>query len=154
MKHGVKTVYKKGLPRKKGLVVNFLEDQGQIGFTTAKVIHLISQGLPVGELDDLQVFLDVPMEQLAPKVGLSRATLHRRKATGRLAADESDKVVRFARLLGHAVKVLGDGDAAREWLTAPQVGLGGAVPLDYAGTEVGAREVEKLLGRIEYGVYS
>jgi uncharacterized protein (DUF2384 family) len=28
------------------------------------------------------------------------------------------------------------------------------VPLDYAETEIGAREVENLLGRIEYGVYS
>jgi uncharacterized protein (DUF2384 family) len=28
------------------------------------------------------------------------------------------------------------------------------VPLDYAETEIGAREVEDLLGRIEYGVYS
>ena len=43
---------------------------------------------------------------------------------------------------------------ARQWLNAPQFGLGGAIPLEYAGTEVGAREVEDLLGRIEYGVYS
>jgi len=32
--------------------------------------------------------------------------------------------------------------------------LGGAIPLEYARTEVGARELEKLLGRIDYGVYS
>ncbi len=32
--------------------------------------------------------------------------------------------------------------------------LSGAVPLDYASTEVGAREIENLLGRIEYSVYS
>ena len=45
-------------------------------------------------------------------------------------------------------------DDGRRWLTSPQVGLGGAIPLEYAETEVGAREVENLLGRIEYGVYS
>jgi uncharacterized protein (DUF2384 family) len=39
-------------------------------------------------------------------------------------------------------------------LTHKQPGLGGAVPLDFAKTEIGAREVENLLGRIEYGVYS
>jgi uncharacterized protein (DUF2384 family) len=43
---------------------------------------------------------------------------------------------------------------ARVWLKFPQRGLGGAVPLDYAETEVGAREVDNLLGRIDYGVYS
>ena len=36
----------------------------------------------------------------------------------------------------------------------PQVGLGGAVPLDYASTETGAREVHNLLGGIDYGIYS
>jgi len=45
-------------------------------------------------------------------------------------------------------------EAGRRWLTSRQFGLGGAVPLEYAETEVGAREVEDLLGRIEHGVYS
>jgi putative toxin-antitoxin system antitoxin component (TIGR02293 family) len=63
-------------------------------------------------------------------------------------------VLRFARLLGKAIKVFGSEDDARQWLGSPQVGLGGSAPLDYATTEIGAREVENLLGRIEYGVYS
>jgi putative toxin-antitoxin system antitoxin component (TIGR02293 family) len=71
-----------------------------------------------------------------------------------LDSAESDRVVRFARLLGQAIKLMGDEEDARQWLNSPQFGLGGAVPLDYAKTEVGAREVENLLGRIEHGVYS
>ena len=63
-------------------------------------------------------------------------------------------MLRYARLLGQALTVFNHLDAAKLWLNAPQVGLGGAVPLDYAKTEIGAREVENLLGRIEYGVYS
>jgi putative toxin-antitoxin system antitoxin component (TIGR02293 family) len=94
------------------------------------------------------------MEKLAAKLGISKATLHRRKATGRLDPGESDRVVRFARLMGKAVEVLESKESARQWLSAPQFGLGGAVPLDYAETEVGAREAEDLLMRIEYGVYS
>ena len=73
---------------------------------------------------------------------------------GRLGPAESDRVVRFARLMGKAVQVMESEDNARKWLTSPQVGLGGAAPLDYAESEMGAREVEDLLGRIEYGVYS
>jgi putative toxin-antitoxin system antitoxin component (TIGR02293 family) len=57
-------------------------------------------------------------------------------------------------LLGLAVSALESLEAARAWLGSPQVGLGGAVPLEYAETEVGAREVEDLLGRIEFGVYA
>jgi len=91
---------------------------------------------------------------LACKLGISRATLHRRRASGRLDPEESDRVVRFARLLGKAIEVLESAENAQRWLRSPQLGLGGEVPLDYAESEVGAREVEDLLGRIEFGVYS
>ena len=123
-------------------------------FTPSKLIEMLRVGLPVQELADLQASLDVPMEKLFPMLGISKATLHRRKAGGRLGPAESDRVVRFARLMGKAVEVLESEENARQWLTSPQFGLGGAVPLDYAETEVGAREVEELLGRIEFGVYS
>jgi putative toxin-antitoxin system antitoxin component (TIGR02293 family) len=123
-------------------------------FTPSKLIEALRAGLPVQELHDLQASLDLPMEKLFPMLGISKATLHRRKADGRLGQAESDRVVRFAQLMGKAVKVLESEENARQWLTSPQFGLGGAVPLDYAETEVGAREVEDLLGRIEHGVYS
>jgi putative toxin-antitoxin system antitoxin component (TIGR02293 family) len=122
--------------------------------TSASLIEVIHAGLPVKELKDLQASLGVPLERLAPLLGISKATLHRRKAGGRLGLAESERVVRFARLMGKAIEVLESEESARQWLAAPQFGLGGAVPLDYAETEVGAREVEDLLGRIEYGVYS
>ena len=123
-------------------------------FAPSKLIELLHAGLPVRELDDLQATLAVPMEKLIPMLGISKATFHRRKAVGRLRQDESDHVLRFARLMGKAVEVMESEHAARQWLTSPQFGLGGAVPLEYAETEVGAREVEDLLGRIEHGVYS
>jgi putative toxin-antitoxin system antitoxin component (TIGR02293 family) len=119
-----------------------------------KLIHRIQKGLRFSELKTLQDTLHLPFEKLAAKLCISRSTLQRRKAAGRLSPDESDKVIRFSRLLEQATAVFGDVEKARAWLKHPQVGLGGAVPLDYASTETGAREVENLLGRIEYGVYS
>ena len=119
-----------------------------------ELIRQIQKGLRFSELKTLQNSLDLPFEQLAAKLCISRSTLHRRKAAGRLSPDESDKVMRLSRLLDHAAKVFGDVEKARAWLKFPQVGLGGAVPLDYAQTEVGAREVDDLLDRIDYGVYS
>ena len=119
-----------------------------------ELIRQIQKGLRFSELQTLQSTLDLPFEQLAAKLCISRSTLHRRKAAGRLSPDESDKVMRLSRLVDHAAKVFGDVEKARAWLKFPQVGLGGAVPLDYAQTKVGAREVDDLLGRIDYGVYS
>jgi putative toxin-antitoxin system antitoxin component (TIGR02293 family) len=119
-----------------------------------ELIRRVQQGLRFRELQMLQAGVEMPLEQLAGKLSISRSTLQRRKANGRLSPDESDKVMRFTRLLGHAADVFGNIDRARAWLKHPQRGLGGAVPLEYASTEVGAREVENLLGRIDYGVYS
>ena len=120
-----------------------------------RIIESVEAGLPVTELAELQTSLDMPAERLAPMLGISKATFHRNKGAGqRLKPAVSDRVVRLAKLFGKAIQVLGNGDEARRWLNSPQFGLGGAVPLDYAKTEVGAREVENLLGRIEYGVYS
>ena len=123
-------------------------------FAPARLNDALRAGLPMQELEDLQTSLALPMDKLFPLLGISKATLHRRKASGRLAPAESDRVVRFARLLGRAVAVLESEANARQWLSTPQFGLGGAVPLEYAETELGAREVEDLLGRLEQGVYS
>jgi putative toxin-antitoxin system antitoxin component (TIGR02293 family) len=122
--------------------------------TPAHILETLRAGLPIGELEALQSSLAIPMEKLAPRLGISKATLHRRRLSGRLDPGESDRVMRFARLMSKAIEVLESEENARRWLNSPQVGLGGAVPLDYAELEMGAREVEDLLGRIEYGVYS
>jgi len=119
-----------------------------------ELVRRIQRGLPFSELEALRKQLDLPLDELASKLSISRATLHRRKSAGRLSPDESDKVMRFSRLLEQATDLFGDLERGRAWLKFPQYGLGGVVPLDYAGTEAGAREVENLLGRIKYSVYS
>lgn len=117
-------------------------------------IERIRAGLSFHELEKLQKALGVTLEKIGKALGMSRATLHRRKIQRRLDAQESEKLVRYQRLLSKAAEVFGGREHAREWLTHPQRGLGNAVPLEFAKSEIGAREVENLLGRIEYGVYS
>jgi len=119
----------------------------------AKVIRHITKGLPFSELEHLQSEVDEPVGLLARQLSISRSTLQRRRAERRLSPQESDRLMRFWRIVQHATKVFGTVDRARQWLKYPQRGLGGAVPLDYASSEIGAREVDDLLGRIEYSVY-
>lgn len=57
-----------------------------------------------------------------------------------------DRVVALAEL------VLESPQAARDWLSRPQIGLGGEMPLCMLKTPEGARAVELLLQRIEHGV--
>ena len=115
----------------------------------------VQAGLPVEEFDILRSMLGLSVEKLAALIGISVATLSRRRATKQpLDRDHSDRLVRYARLFWQAVAFFdGDESAARDWLARPARGLGGATPLDFAETEIGAREVEDLIGRLEYGVY-
>jgi putative toxin-antitoxin system antitoxin component (TIGR02293 family) len=142
-----------------GVVMSFVQGtRGDVGsglFTSASLIEALEVGLPFQELQMLQTCLELSADRMATMLGISKATFHRSKGTARrLSPSVSDRVVRYAKLVGFAVKVFGDLADAKLWLKLPQIGLGGAVPLDYAKTEIGAREVENLLGRIEYGVYS
>ena len=113
-----------------------------------KKLTVAPSGLAFGEFEALRKQLDLSLDELTVRLGLSRATVAQRKAAGRLTNDESGKVVCFARLLGHAVHLFGDLEEARQWLKTPQRGLHGAVPLDYAKTETGAQEVENLLSQL------
>jgi putative toxin-antitoxin system antitoxin component (TIGR02293 family) len=124
------------------------------GLEPAALVGAVRAGIPLAELRGLRDSLDLPMEKIAERIGMSRATFHRRQKAGVLSPEESDRALRLARIVGHAITVFESEANARLWLKAPQAGLGGEVPLDYAETEVGAREVENLLGRIDYGVYS
>ncbi len=120
----------------------------------AYIITRVRDGLPMAEFQSLREMLVVSEERLAALLGMSRATLHRRKKGGHLDRAESDRLVRFARLFSRASEALGGVAGARSWLAAPARAFHGECPLDYADTEIGAREVEALLGRIEHGVFS
>jgi putative toxin-antitoxin system antitoxin component (TIGR02293 family) len=62
------------------------------------------------------------------------------------------EVVRFTRPWQQAVTLWETEEAAREWLASPSIALGGAIPLEFAATEAGARMVEDTMGRIAHGL--
>ena len=118
------------------------------------LIERVRGGLSVAEFHATQELLGLTEERLGGLLGMSRATLHRRKKTGQLDRAESDRLVRYARLFARASQALGGIEGARSWLVAPARAFHGECALDYADTEIGAREVEPLLGRLEHGVFS
>ncbi len=121
---------------------------------TADLINKVRLGLPVSVFDRLKEKLGVPEKSLAQTVNIANRTLTRRKKEGRLKTDESERVLRIARLYERALDVFEEAELARQWFKMPAKALGGKIPLEYADTEPGAQEVEDLLGRIEYGVFS
>jgi len=117
--------------------------------------QMVRRGLPATSVTALAARLAVGNNVLSRKLGIPQRTLTRRLSHGsRLTAAESDRTVRVARVYASAVEMIGDEEKAVEWLRTPNRALGGGTPLDQLDTDLGAREVEDVLGRIAYGVYS
>lgn len=115
-------------------------------------VETVREGLPVESLEGLAERLRVTSAALQRWLNLSKQTYARRRAKGRLSADESDRVVRYADLFRQATDLLGDEGAAARWLRTPAPALGGETPADRATTELGAHDVSRLIGRLEHGI--
>ena len=115
------------------------------------LVRLVRRGLPVGAV---QFVLDSGRLTAAEldQVVLPRKTLANRRKLGTLTPEQSDRLVRVARLLATAEETFGNQDNAGIWLRRPTTVFGGERPLDLLDTDEGAREVETLLGRISHGI--
>ena len=119
-----------------------------------EVIQSLKKGFPVQVFDKLQKQFDVPANTLAAVINIAPRTLTRRKKEGRFHTDESERLLRVARLYDRAVELFGDQESVRHWFKTPKRALDGITPLEFADTEPGAQEVEDLLGRLGHGIFS
>jgi putative toxin-antitoxin system antitoxin component (TIGR02293 family) len=123
--------------------------------TPAQLMTLIREGLPADILPTIAAELSMDRSAVAKVVGISGRTLSRRLASrSRLSAEESDRMVRLARVLALANDTLGDRAKASSWLQTPNRALQGSTPFELLDTDAGVQSVETILGRIAYGIYS
>ena len=123
--------------------------------TTAplQVAERVRDGLYYASFERFRRHAAVSALELAGLVNIPARTLARRKATGRLEPEESDRLVRLARVFAQALQLFeGNAAATRRWLATPLAVLGRATPLHTATTDPGVREVEALIGRLEHGI--
>ncbi|HTC47963.1 MAG TPA: antitoxin Xre/MbcA/ParS toxin-binding domain-containing protein [Candidatus Aquilonibacter sp.] len=111
----------------------------------------IRDGFPPAVVEELMRASGLTLKELAGSLDLSPRSLQRRRRSGKLARYESDRLYRLARLLAIASEYLGDQERAQRWFKRPNRALGGVSPVSAIDTEVGARQVENILGRIAYG---
>jgi putative toxin-antitoxin system antitoxin component (TIGR02293 family) len=122
---------------------------------SSELAELVREGIPAQALLVLAERAGLRQTDVSSRFGIPQRTLTRRIAQhSRLTAAESDRTVRLAHVYATAVETLGDDVKASEWLKTPNRALRGGRPLDQLDTDPGVREVEDILGRIAYGVYS
>ena len=114
----------------------------------------VRKGLPFSALEALQKEVELTGKELGAVLGIPERTIARRKEEQHLTAAESDRLYRVARTVAHANSVLGGSYRGRTWLKRPNRALGDEAPLTLLDTDVGARQVEEVLLRLAYGIYS
>ena len=122
--------------------------------TSAELRGRIKKGLPYRSLESVRERLQLSVPEAVSVLHMPVRTLARRRQTRKLDADESDRLYRIARVAAHAFVVFGTEDRAATWLRRPNRALNGELPLELLDTDVGARQIEDVLGRIEHGVVS
>lgn len=123
--------------------------------TTLDFVPFIRRGLPTRALELVAKVLELSPVATAKSLGVAERTYARRISKHEaLSVDESERLVRLARVLAMATEVLGDRDKARRWVVGPNRALGMVAPLTLLDTDIGAGEIFDELGRIEHGVYA
>jgi putative toxin-antitoxin system antitoxin component (TIGR02293 family) len=121
------------------------------GRSTLELVAALETGLPVSALD--RVSKSIAPDDASFKYRIvSKATLARRRKGQSLSTEESSRVARIATVWASALQVWQQDEAARAFLFRPHPLLKQRTPIEVAiGTDLGARLVEEILGRLQHG---
>jgi putative toxin-antitoxin system antitoxin component (TIGR02293 family) len=122
---------------------------GLMTFDLPDLLRTIEGGLAWRAFDHFVAQTGFEPDRVAEFADIPRTTLVDRRREGRFTRDESDRLLRAARIFGAAVLLFnGDRTTASAWLLSGQPALGGSVPIELARTDLGAREVEAAITRL------
>lgn len=114
--------------------------------------EIVEKGLPTDSLALLKLqgltFTEVSEIVISP-----RTLKHRRARGEHLSHEETDRLVRVARIVALADEIFGDHAKALLWLRTEDDRIGGRRPLSMLQTDAGGRVVENLLWQIDEGVF-
>ncbi len=110
------------------------------------------EGFPIGVLRALEEKGVLTQEDVFGWIIPRRTLSHRMRKHQPLSLDESNRVSRVARIFATAVETFGDEERARLWLRRPLLRFDNRTPLEMLATDLGAHQVEVLLGRIAHGI--
>jgi putative toxin-antitoxin system antitoxin component (TIGR02293 family) len=120
--------------------------------TLGDLERAVARGLPVQSLTRTATYIARDSREVTSLKDRLVPPATRKRRKSRLKPAESERVERLARVMALAEQVWESHEAAREWMARPHALLGDRSPLDVAQTELGAREVEQLLWKLEYSL--
>ena len=114
----------------------------------------VEQGLPLATLEEFAAYSGFAMKDLLEVVIPLRTLKHRRERREPLNIDESDRLARVARVYELGIRVFGNPDKARNWLTKPKPRFDDRSPLTLLKSDAGGSRVEEALIQIDEGMFT
>jgi putative toxin-antitoxin system antitoxin component (TIGR02293 family) len=116
----------------------------------ADLARMVNRGLGLRVLDHV-ARAGFSKQEIENFIIPARTLRHRKANRETLTIEESDRLVRIARIQALAEDVFGDVEKANRWLRERLGILDGKSPLELARTEAGGRVIEQLLAKIDWG---
>lgn len=115
-------------------------------------IKRIKAGFSVDVADAAKQTFQMTSQGLAELLNLSVATYERRRRDAKpLDVAASERLDRIATVALSAEEVFEDKQVAADWMSSPNAGLGGSLPVMHCETAIGAQQVRRILHALEWG---
>lgn len=123
-------------------------------FSEQEIISRSRQGIKRAEADRVAALVGLTDKELAHALEISASYLHRLKAEQVLSHEASERLSLLENLLQHGLDTFdGRTTTVLNWLRTPLRELDNQSPLQTLDTVTGYTLVDRVLGRIDHGIF-
>lgn len=122
------------------------------GLRESERLSQIKRGFPAHLFQAMRLTFDLQQDKVAVLLNASTSTFERRiREHQALDTVASERLDRIASVSHRANEVFEDQAKAAKWMSTPNKALGGDAPILLCETEIGAKQVRRVLNALEWG---
>jgi putative toxin-antitoxin system antitoxin component (TIGR02293 family) len=143
---------KKEVSREEGIAAFWRFSSDREPLTESERLHQIKLGFPADLIQVVRLAFNLQDRHLETLLNASISTLERRRREQKnLDPVASERLDRIATLSHLAEAILEAPVTAAQWMSTPNKALGGTAPIMLCETEIGAKQVRRVLQALEWG---
>jgi putative toxin-antitoxin system antitoxin component (TIGR02293 family) len=122
--------------------------------TSTQKMSIVENRISKNYLEHFKKYTNLDYDSLAKVLSVTRATLINKKGDEKFNTTVSEKILALADLYSFGYEVFEDKEKFNQWMFFSNQALGGSIPFDFLHNQYGREEINNLIGRVAYGVYS
>ena len=143
---------KQAVSREEGIAAFWRFSSDREPLTESERLYQIKVGLPADLVQVVRLAFDLQVRHPETLLNASISTLERRRRARKhldpVASERLDRIATLSRLV---VAIFETQVTATQWMSAPNKALGGTAPIMLCETEIGTKQVCRVLQALEWG---